>query len=48
MKTRILVLGAGFGGMELCTTLSETLGDTVALTPIDKSVRFVLAIPSWI
>ena len=40
-KTRVLVLGAGFGGMELCTTLSEALGDAVAVTLIDKSDHFV-------
>ncbi len=40
-RTRILVLGAGFGGMELCTTLSETLGEQVDVTLIDKSDHFV-------
>lgn len=28
MKPRILILGAGFGGVELSTSLSEALGDT--------------------
>ncbi|MGL6209544.1 MAG: NAD(P)/FAD-dependent oxidoreductase [Paracoccaceae bacterium] len=41
MKTRILVLGAGFGGMELSTTLSEALGETVEVTLIDRSDAFV-------
>lgn len=41
MSKHILVLGAGFGGLELCTTLSETLGDSVAVTLIDKSDAFV-------
>ncbi len=41
MKKRILVLGAGFGGLELCTTLSETLGDAVDVTLIDKGDAFV-------
>lgn len=41
MSTRILVLGAGFGGLELCTSLSEALGDSVAVTLIDKSDAFV-------
>ena len=36
MKKRILVLGAGFGGMELCTMLSESFGDGVDVTLIDK------------
>ena len=41
MKPRILVLGAGFGGLEFTTLLSESFGDGVALTLIDKSDAFV-------
>jgi len=41
MKTRILVLGAGFGGLELSTLLSESLGDQVEVTLIDKNDTFV-------
>ena len=41
MKTKILVLGAGFGGLELCTLLSESLGDSVEVTLIDKNDHFV-------
>ena len=41
MKTRVLVLGAGFGGMELATTLSERLGDDVEVTLIEKAEGFV-------
>jgi sulfide:quinone oxidoreductase len=41
MKTKILVLGAGFGGLELSTLLSETLGDSIAVTLIDKSDSFI-------
>ena len=41
MRPRILVLGAGFGGLELSTLLSETLGDTVEVTLIDKSDHFI-------
>jgi sulfide:quinone oxidoreductase len=41
MKTRVVVLGAGFGGLELCTLLSEALGDGVDVTLIDKSDSFV-------
>ena len=41
MKTRILVLGAGFGGLELTTMLSEALGDEVEVTLIDKNDSFV-------
>jgi len=41
MTPRILVLGAGFGGLELATTVSEELGDEVETTLIDKSDAFV-------
>jgi sulfide:quinone oxidoreductase len=41
MQTRVLILGAGFGGLELATTLSETLGDQADVTVIDKSDSFV-------
>ncbi len=41
MTTRVLVLGAGFGGLELATSLSEGLGDGVEVTLIDKSDSFV-------
>jgi len=41
MTRRIVVLGAGFGGLELCTTLSDALGDRVDVTVIDKSDAFV-------
>lgn len=40
MKKRILVLGAGFGGLELTTVLSEALGDDIEVTLIDKSDSF--------
>jgi sulfide:quinone oxidoreductase len=38
---RVLVLGAGFGGMEVATSLSEALGDQVSVTLIDKSAHFI-------
>lgn len=41
MKTRITVLGAGFGGLELCTLLSDALGEQVAITLIDQCDAFV-------
>jgi sulfide:quinone oxidoreductase len=41
MSERILVLGAGFGGLELCSMLSETLGEEADVTLIDKSDAFV-------
>jgi sulfide:quinone oxidoreductase len=38
---RVLVLGAGFGGLELTSRLSEELGDDVEVTLIDKAEGFV-------
>jgi sulfide:quinone oxidoreductase len=38
---RIVVLGAGFAGLELSTRLSEELGDDVDVVVIDKSEGFV-------
>jgi sulfide:quinone oxidoreductase len=40
MKNRILVLGAGFGGLELSTMLAEAFGDDIEVTLIDKSDSF--------
>jgi sulfide:quinone oxidoreductase len=37
---RVLVLGAGFGGLELTTRLSEELGDEVDVTLIDRRDGF--------
>src|SRR2546421_8194686 len=37
---RIVVLGAGFGGLELSTRLSEEFGDDLDLVLIDKSDHF--------
>ena len=39
--TRIVVLGAGFGGLELSTRLSVVLGDHAEITLIDRSDAFV-------
>jgi len=41
METRVVVLGAGFGGLELATMLSEALGDDIDVTLIDKNDAFV-------
>jgi sulfide:quinone oxidoreductase len=38
---RVLILGAGFGGLELSTMLSEALGDDVEVTLIDRGESFV-------
>jgi sulfide:quinone oxidoreductase len=41
MAMRVLILGAGFGGLELATTLSEELGADVEVTLIDRGGSFV-------
>ncbi len=41
MQTRIVVLGAGFGGLELATMLSEALGSDAGVTLIDENDAFV-------
>jgi sulfide:quinone oxidoreductase len=41
MNTRVVVLGAGFGGLELTTMLSDAFGDGIDVTLIDKSDTFV-------
>lgn len=41
MKTRVLILGAGFGGLELSTKLSETFGDGIDVILIDKNDAFI-------
>ena len=41
MGKRVLVLGAGFGGMELATVLSEEVPDEVEVTVIDRGDAFV-------
>jgi sulfide:quinone oxidoreductase len=40
MKLRVTVLGAGFGGLELATLLSEAIGDQLDLTLIDQHDSF--------
>lgn len=41
MKDRVVILGAGFGWLELATSLSEKLNDDIDVTLIDKSDSFV-------
>src|SRR6476660_15043 len=38
---RVVILGAGFGGLELATELSEALGDEIDVALIDESDAFV-------
>ncbi|MEO6733196.1 MAG: FAD/NAD(P)-binding oxidoreductase [Ferruginibacter sp.] len=40
MKLRVVVLGAGFGGLELSSLLSETIGGNLDLTLIDQNDSF--------
>jgi sulfide:quinone oxidoreductase len=41
MSVRVVILGAGFGGLELSTLLSEALGEQLDLTLIDKNDAFI-------
>lgn len=41
MPTHVVILGAGFGGLELASRLSEQLADEVQVTLIDRSDSFV-------
>src|SRR3954462_139921 len=40
MKRHVLILGAGFAGLELATRLSETLSDSVRVTLLDRNDAF--------
>jgi sulfide:quinone oxidoreductase len=40
MRKHVLILGAGFGGMELATRLSETVPDAVRVTLLDRNDSF--------
>ena len=40
-RTRVVILGAGFAGLELATRLSEDVADRVEVTVIDASDAFV-------
>jgi sulfide:quinone oxidoreductase len=40
MKRHVLILGAGFGGLELATRLSETVADGVRVTLLDRNDAF--------
>ena len=41
MSTRVVILGAGFGGLELSSRLSAELADQVEVTVIDQSDSFL-------
>jgi sulfide:quinone oxidoreductase len=40
MKQHVLILGAGFGGLELATRLSETASDAVRVTLLDRNASW--------
>ena len=40
VKRHVLILGAGFGGLELATRLSETISDAVRVTLLDRNDAF--------
>lgn len=41
MKKHVLILGAGFGGLELAARLSDSLADEVQVTLIDQNDSFI-------
>ncbi len=41
MKSRVVVLGAGFGGLEITTILSDTFGEDVEVVLVDQADSFV-------
>lgn len=41
MTTRLVVLGAGFGGLEIATLVSEACSSNVEIVLIDHSPYFV-------
>jgi sulfide:quinone oxidoreductase len=41
VKKHVLILGAGFGGLELASRLSESLSDEVSVALIDKNAAFM-------
>lgn len=41
MTTRLLILGAGFGGLEIATRVAQACGDDVDITIVDKAEGFV-------
>ena len=43
---KVVIVGAGFGGLETATCLSETLGQEIDVTLIDKNDSFVFGYAS--
>src|SRR3954449_3627337 len=40
VKKHVLILGAGFGGLELASRLSETMSDAVRVTLLDRNASW--------
>ena len=40
MKRPVAILGAGFGGLELATRLSESVADEISVTLLDQNEAF--------
>jgi sulfide:quinone oxidoreductase len=47
VRTHVVILGAGFGGLELSSRLCAELADEVDVTLIDQSDSFISGSPSW-
>jgi sulfide:quinone oxidoreductase len=45
MKRHVLILGAGFGGLELATRRSETAPDAVDVTLLDRNDTWPSSVP---
>ena len=45
--TRVLVLGAGFGGLEVASRLSDEFGDGVDGVLLDQNDSFVFGFSNW-
>jgi hypothetical protein len=46
VSTDVVILGAGFGGLELSSRLSAELADEVHVTLIDQSDSFIFVVDS--
>ena len=47
MSEHVVILGAGFAGLELTTRLADALADEVRVTLIDQNEAFFLDTRSW-
>ena len=47
MNKHVVIVGAGFAGLELAARLSESVADKVRVTLIDRNDSFTSGSPSW-